>query len=203
MPYRAINHRFHGFTLAELLIALAILGVIATFTIPKILSTQQNATYNSITKEAASTVAGALARYKQSNPVSSTMNIQDLTPYMNYADVVTSVGMDNLYTTTGAWTCGTIGCLRLHNGAVLMYILDDSFGGTATTNAVRFMIDPNGRLDSSSTTDIPGKSLQFYLYTNGRVTDDGNVYPGTMTNWAGSDVSRGASPSRVPPWFSW
>lgn len=33
---------YFGFTLAELLIALGILGVIATFTIPKILSAQQD-----------------------------------------------------------------------------------------------------------------------------------------------------------------
>lgn len=44
-----------GFTLAELLIALAILGVIAAFSIPKVLSAQQNQTYNAIAKEAAAT----------------------------------------------------------------------------------------------------------------------------------------------------
>lgn len=46
-----------GFTLAELLIALAILGVIATFTIPKILTTQQNSKYNAMAKEVASSFA--------------------------------------------------------------------------------------------------------------------------------------------------
>lgn len=39
-----------GFTLAELLISLAILGVIATFTIPKILSSQQNGSLNASTE---------------------------------------------------------------------------------------------------------------------------------------------------------
>ncbi|MEB3286218.1 MAG: type II secretion system protein [Vampirovibrionales bacterium] len=40
-----------GFTLAELLIALVILGVIATFTIPKILTAQANAQRESVLKE--------------------------------------------------------------------------------------------------------------------------------------------------------
>jgi prepilin-type N-terminal cleavage/methylation domain-containing protein len=40
-----------GFTLAELLIALAILGVIATFTIPKVLQSQQNGQKIAIFKE--------------------------------------------------------------------------------------------------------------------------------------------------------
>lgn len=41
-----------GFTLAELLIALAIMGVIATFTIPKVLSSQNNAKKNALFREA-------------------------------------------------------------------------------------------------------------------------------------------------------
>lgn len=40
-----------GFTLAELLIALGILGVIATFTIPKVLSVQQDARKKAVIKE--------------------------------------------------------------------------------------------------------------------------------------------------------
>ncbi len=41
---------FKGFTLAELLMALAILGVIATFTIPKILGAQQSSSSNAKAK---------------------------------------------------------------------------------------------------------------------------------------------------------
>lgn len=46
-----------AFTLAELLIALAILGVIATFTIPKVLTANQNGTFKAIGKETAAMLA--------------------------------------------------------------------------------------------------------------------------------------------------
>jgi prepilin-type N-terminal cleavage/methylation domain-containing protein len=60
-----------GFTLAELLIALAILGEIATFTIPKILSSQQNGTNKAKAKEAFSMVSSAY------NSISSVILLQE------------------------------------------------------------------------------------------------------------------------------
>ena len=53
-----------AFTLAELLIALAILGVIATFTIPKILSGSTDAKWNASAKGAMTMVEGAYADYQ-------------------------------------------------------------------------------------------------------------------------------------------
>ena len=53
-----------GFTLAELLIALGILGVIATFTIPKVLQTNQNAQWQATGKEAIAMISGACMRAK-------------------------------------------------------------------------------------------------------------------------------------------
>ena len=54
-----------GFTLAELLISLAILGVIATFTIPKILTSQQNSQKAAVTKEVIAMISGAFTAYQQ------------------------------------------------------------------------------------------------------------------------------------------
>lgn len=49
-----------GFTLAELLIALAILGVISAFAIPKILSAQQNEKKEAVTRETLGTIMAIL-----------------------------------------------------------------------------------------------------------------------------------------------
>ena len=63
-----------GFTLAELLIALAILGVIATFTIPKVLNSSSSSENSAIFKEAAGMVSGAMQAYQQQNSLSPRRN---------------------------------------------------------------------------------------------------------------------------------
>ena len=68
-----------GFTLAELLIALAILGVIATFTIPKILTSQANSQRNAIAKEVMSMISGAHQQLKSNNALSTSTTMGALT----------------------------------------------------------------------------------------------------------------------------
>lgn len=61
--YTRWGKQHRGFTLAELLISLAILGVIATFTIPKILANQQNSQKKAVFKESISAVSNAVYIY--------------------------------------------------------------------------------------------------------------------------------------------
>lgn len=65
-----------GFTLAELLIALAILGVIATFTIPKILQSQQNSQIKSVAKESYASISQIMVQGWQSGELKRD-NFQD------------------------------------------------------------------------------------------------------------------------------
>lgn len=190
-----------GFTLAELLIALTILAEIATFTIPKILSAQQNNSYNAKAKEGAAMVSAAYQLYKQQNGASTTAGIYSLTPYLNYVAVDTSTTIDYPQT-LGTITCGSVSyaqCLKLHNGAMLRY--GDSsftFGGSNTTNGIWFDIEPDGIANGTTN----GKAVQFWLYYSGRITTYSTVDDPTCMGWGGSACVH-PTPAYDPPWFSW
>lgn len=191
--------RLCGFTLAELLIALGILGVIATFTIPKIITNQQNSAYNAHTKEAIAMVSGAFSLYKTNNSVTSGVGWDQLTPYMNYVRVDTVSSLDALHGDPGPSSCGGgWSCLRLHNGALLHYIPGRTFGGTGATNAIWFHFDPDGKV-TDGTASGPGHAVGIFLYTTGRITDEGQIVAGTQD----SSATFSPDPSSVPPWFSW
>jgi len=189
----------NGFTLAELLIALSILGVIATFTIPKILQSTSDQTDNSIAKEAVSMVSQAYQAYRLSNTVTSATGFSDLTPYMNYVtvDTLNTVVIDRAYNDTTTACSSTYPCLRLHNGARILYTPADTFGGTGALNSIYFYLDPDG-VSNPSTTG-PGKSVLFFMYYSGRVTTYGTI----LSNTIAGGGTYNPVPTADPPWFNW
>lgn len=187
-----------GFTLAELLIALAILGVIATFTIPKVLQSQQDSRNKSIVKEAIASISASYAGYRLRNTVSPSTDPLDFTSYLNYVNIDSVAQIDNVQT-LGTRDCSTAGrlCLKLHNGAMLE-TASSCFGGTGSTNAVWYLVDPDGKV-TDGTTDGPGKSVQFALYFSGRILTRGTLEPNTVDCFGVNQPNA----SRDPPWFSW
>ena len=184
--------------MAELLIALAILGVIATFTIPKILTAQQNSQYSAAAKEDLSTVAAAYQQLQLAGAVSSGTKISDLTQYMNYTSYDTSSSLDGVYGSTTRNCTSTYQCIHMHNGSVIQWRNDASFGGTNTTNAVWIHIDPDG-VYTDGTTNGPGKAVGIFLYYNGRMADEGSIASNTVS----SAATYNPDATLVPPWFSW
>lgn len=63
----AFNHHHGGFTLAELLVALAIFGTIATFTIPKVLVTVDLKKRYALAQETAATLMALTKNYADQN----------------------------------------------------------------------------------------------------------------------------------------
>ena len=188
-----------AFTLAELLIALAILGVIATFTIPKILDSQTSSKYNSIVKEVAAMYSGAYQSYKLDNSASAATTLGDLTPYMNYVAVSSTLTLDNVNNfASNSCTSVTRTCLILHSGAVIYYPTDISFGDTQTTNVLWFNVDPDGVYGGSTTG--PSKSAQLYLYFNGRIVSVSDVLPNSYNSTSGPF---GPVPANEAEYFSW
>jgi prepilin-type N-terminal cleavage/methylation domain-containing protein len=195
--YYTLRSPMQGFTLAELLICLVILGVIATFTIPKIITSQVNGQYNASAKEVASMISGAYTSYSRSNTVTSNTSAGDLTPYMNYVAPDSSTTIDLFQEATTRACNGGYSCVKLHNGGMLLWA-SAGFMGTNTTNAVYFYYDPDARV-TDGTTNGPGKSVCLWLYYDGRITSYTNLSPGTV--YGGGTV--GALPTADPPWFSW
>jgi prepilin-type N-terminal cleavage/methylation domain-containing protein len=191
-----------GFTLAELLIALAVLGIVATFTIPKIIISQQNNKYNAIAKEAAAAVSGAFQQYKATGADLSVMNASALNSYINYLKLDTSTVIDNVSPGTSNNFSSADPCFELANGAILHHY-GDNFCNAAKT-AIPFDVDPDGVY--GGTTNGPDKSVRFFLYSNGHITTEGTLDAGTQ--WAGNGSStcgytRSAIPASDPSWFSW
>lgn len=189
-----------AFTLAELLVALLILAEIATFTIPKVLSANQIQTWKTGGKEAAATMAQAYHLYKLRNGITSGTKFNDFISYLNYVKEDTSGADIDHRQGLGLTSCpGTVRrCFVMHSGGVIHYQPTVTFGGTASTNAIGFMFDPDPA-NNSTTTNAPGKAVQFYIYTTGRVTTIANLEAGTANN--SGPVP--AVPDGDPPWFGW
>lgn len=188
-----------GFTLAELLIALGLLGLIAALTIPKVLQAQQNNRDIANAKETADTMSSAYQQLQTLRLESTSTTLGALKPYLNYVKIYTG-SIDDAYTDT-SFSCnsGNYECLKLHNGGVVGYRANVSFGGSASTNALPFFFDPDGQV-TDGTTNGPGKSLPLFIYYSGRMLDRSGVLLGT-TNSLGT--SYGPAAGKIPPWFTW
>jgi type II secretory pathway pseudopilin PulG len=180
---------------------MAILGVIATFTIPKVLQSQQDTKSKSIAKETASMVSEAYSAYKNKTTPTSSFGLTALTPYLNYVKLVTTGVIDgDARTVAPSIDCSDTAnyqCLRLHNGGILTFFTAQSFGGTSTTHAVSFGIDTDGKQTTSTVGEIPQQG--FMLYINGRLTTS------QAGEASGGCTSFGCAPLGAldAPWFNW
>ncbi len=184
-----------GFTLAELLISLAILGVIATFTIPKVLNGSQNGQMTAVAKEAISAVSGAYQAYRLDNTVDANTSWADLTAYLNYIRVDTASFVDgacSLPPSTASCSPVGIDCLKSSSGAIYRFQRNQSFNGTGALNGIEFRLDPDGTFNSE-------KSIQVYLYFNGRIT----TRDGIFANTTNSHNTTSPISTCQPDWFEW
>jgi prepilin-type N-terminal cleavage/methylation domain-containing protein len=191
----SLHQQQGGFTLAELLIALAILGVVATFTIPKVLSGQQNSKFRAIAKESAGMISEEYLLYKTRNPVDANTSVQDvLGSFMNYVKLDTSSTLDAT-PNDGSPTLAcnnTDLCYRLHNGSII-WTYELSFAGTSNTNAVYFVLDPDGEVSGRQ------DSVTLFLYYDGKIRTWQSVIP----NSSCSDGTIDPNPAGDPAWFEW
>lgn len=200
----------HGFTLAELLIALLILGVIATFTIPKVLQSQQSSQWSSSAKEAASMIVGAYQSYVRDygKPLAGQDSAlpSEYVQYMNYVKVLSANEEVDSYYGQGTRTCGSAQnvCYQLHNGGVLYPTRTDwgicfNAAGTIPYHNV-WHFDPDGKVTAGGAANGPGKAVRFILRADGGISTDA-FYIGNVCECG---ACQGATNiNRIPPWFSW
>jgi len=195
MPSAKSYKLLTGFTLVELLISLAILGIIAIFTIPKLVQAQQSQQYSAMAKEAAATLSDALLQYKMSVGITPGVSTaSDLYQYINYAKWDTSSQIDTYPFFSGPVTCSADSpCIRLHNGSVLIANNKDWYA-TNTTDAISFTFDPDGTYTGQN------DSIDLSLYYDGAVRS--RTYLKNNTEY-GNGAIRGPSANGDPSWFQW
>lgn len=194
-----MDYKKSGFSLAEILIALGIIALISIFAIPKFRTTADTKMYKENTKITAMDVAKAYNTYKSSNNISSTTTATDIFENnLNYVRIKTVGQIDRNPCSGGNRSCtGTNNCYVFSSGAVAHFFSNASFGGTSSNHAIKFRVDPDGKVTGAS--GDAGKVLVFYLYYDGKVRSREQILTDTITG-EGTD-----SPGTlcVPDWWSW
>lgn len=140
--FSCLKRSAFGFTLAELLISLAILGVIATFTIPKVLNSQQSAERIAVFKETIAALNEAMYMGLLEGAIDDDTIGSYFQDHLNVVKIC-----DSNAQTQGCWDPGsdpggqaTAPGIVLHNGAVVAGLDDWSNGSGADT----IILDWNG-----------------------------------------------------------
>jgi len=128
-----------GFTLAELLLALVILGVIATFTIPKVLQSRQDSQRDAVLKETFSAISSAAYTGVINGTLTQSGYITYFKQNINTVKTCNDAAADGCWpgSSTAGSNTSTADGLVLHNGTMVTDM-------ETNTNADVVWLDWNG-----------------------------------------------------------
>ncbi len=189
----------NGFTLVEILITIALIGVLATMLIPVLFQNVGQEKFMDIAKNSASALGQGYATLLSETPSTADTTAQTIALKMDHVRRIsngsTSTQLQNVTNTPANGTClqagasscalfrtpcdATTPCLLLNSGGVLQYDSTAKFAPTGqtpglNTHAVRFIMDPDA--------DGPQPAISLMLFFGGRITTRRFASSAILTN---------------------
>ena len=175
-PFRAAqsNNRKIGFTLAEVLITLGIIGIVAAMTMPTLIAKHQKTVLVSRLKKVYSITANAVMLSESENGFISEWDLgtdytrenlkrvvdKYLRPYFKIVDTVESKDDTGSYSTYG---------FRLADGTTLLFSLDGASSGGYAPASIMILADFKGRTAINSAKDLDYSRNNFEMAINKNV----------------------------------
>jgi prepilin-type N-terminal cleavage/methylation domain-containing protein len=172
------KQRSSGFSLIEIMVAIVLLGVLASILLPTLktdISTEKN---RGITLDAVAELAQAYVKYQKDALPDATTSADDLVQEMNFIRIINDSSYNvQVAEATSPLPCTTLApcalwvspcdaatpCVLLQNGALIQYDVDLTFAGTGyNSNALHFVVDPDADGDETATSLV--------MFFSGRMT---------------------------------
>lgn len=184
------GHAKKGFTLAEMMITLSLVGVMAVMLMQLVFSATANSNGLVRVKEIAQQIQNAASTLQTSNPGLVNPSGAQIAALMNFTSTTTTTTLFTGLTDASPVNCtqaATISCYRFSNESVLMTD-NNPLAQIGGVNYTRFLVDPDGARPN------PPVAL-IYRYDTGRLTTESANRADT-----GQQVSGFTDPDYVRDW---
>lgn len=122
-------------------------------------------------------ISGGLAAYQEKSPVTSNTSISDILPYINYLEEDKKRKLNSVQGEPRIdCAASTVRCLALHNGGIMAFNTNETFGGLDNTHVIRVVVDPDGGYYNVT------QAVEVFLLPNSQVKLSSELQPGTRSS---------------------
>jgi len=195
-----------AFSLAELLVVLAVIGFVAMLVTPKVTVAFDRHTRTAIVKDLTMSVAQAYGVLSVKEGMTAATTFGDIARYMNIANMKTTGSIDS-YPGGPAVSCsGSYSCYQMASGSIIAVDNAHTFSEEIPNASLRFIIDTDGDMQAGTTMtnggtieDVSGAGAGFFLSYDGRITPVFRPVPNNRMN----GVTVAACSDCTPRWLRW